>query len=87
MVLVVAIGGKFFGAFTGAPVRGMAPRESAALGLLTNTRGPTELIIHSVGPQTWGPAWSRRGVADRLAPDVAPGVKGNVKCPGEPRRP
>jgi Kef-type K+ transport system membrane component KefB len=51
MVLVVAIVGKFFGAFTGVTIRGMTPRESTALGLLTNTRGLTEFITLSVGPR------------------------------------
>jgi Kef-type K+ transport system membrane component KefB len=56
LVLVVAIGGKFLGAFLGARAHGMPARESAALATLMNTRGLTELIILSVGLQ--------RGVLD-----------------------
>ncbi|NLU76579.1 cation/H(+) antiporter [Streptomyces sp. HNM0575] len=49
LILLVAIGGKFLGAFLGARLSGMANRESAVLGTLMNTRGLTELIILSVG--------------------------------------
>jgi K+:H+ antiporter len=51
LILVVAISGKFLGAFTGARISGMPVRDSAVLGTLMNTRGLTELIILSVGLQ------------------------------------
>nr|CEL13200.1 Na+/H+ antiporter [Kibdelosporangium sp. MJ126-NF4]CTQ98890.1 Na+/H+ antiporter [Kibdelosporangium sp. MJ126-NF4] len=51
LVLLVAIGGKFGGAFTGARLHGLPARQSAALATLMNTRGLTELIILTVGLQ------------------------------------
>ncbi|RVX44163.1 Kef-type K+ transport system membrane component KefB [Nonomuraea polychroma] len=51
LILMVAIGGKFMGAFLGARVHGLPSRQSAALATLMNTRGLTELIILSVGLQ------------------------------------
>ncbi|MGW4800887.1 cation:proton antiporter domain-containing protein [Nonomuraea sp. NPDC004297] len=51
LVLAVAIGGKFGGAFAGARLNGLPARKSAALATLMNTRGLTELIILSVGLQ------------------------------------
>jgi Kef-type K+ transport system membrane component KefB len=50
-VLLVAITGKFGGAFAGARLHGLPARKSAALATLMNTRGLTELIILSVGLQ------------------------------------
>jgi Kef-type K+ transport system membrane component KefB len=51
LILLVAIGGKFLGAFAGARFNAMPVRESAALATLMNTRGLTELIILTVGLQ------------------------------------
>ena len=51
LILVAAIGGKFFGAFAGARLNRMRTRPAAALAVLMNTRGLTELIILSVGLQ------------------------------------
>jgi hypothetical protein len=51
LILLVAIGGKFGGAFLAARMCRIAPRESAALAALMNTRGLTELVILSVGLQ------------------------------------
>ncbi|MET7717349.1 cation:proton antiporter [Streptomyces sp. NPDC005407] len=49
LILLVAIGGKFAGAFFAARGHGMPARQSAALATLMNTRGLTELIALSVG--------------------------------------
>ncbi|WP_073755314.1 cation:proton antiporter [Streptomyces sp. CB03234] len=49
LILLVAIGGKFAGAFLAARAHGMPSRQSAALATLMNTRGLTELIALSVG--------------------------------------
>ncbi|MET7311756.1 cation:proton antiporter [Streptomyces sp. NPDC005571] len=49
LILLVAIGGKFLGAFVGARVNGVRARHSAVLAILVNTRGLTELIVLSVG--------------------------------------
>ena len=51
LILLVAIGGKFVGAYTGARVTGQSSRSSTTLGILMNTRGLTELIILGVGLQ------------------------------------
>lgn len=51
LILAVAIGGKFVGAFVAARVRGVPRRQAGALGLLMNTRGLTELVILTVGVQ------------------------------------
>ncbi|MCA1217792.1 cation:proton antiporter domain-containing protein [Streptomyces sp. 8L] len=51
LILVVAISGKFVGAFTGSRLSGLPARDSAVLGTLMNTRGLTELIILSIGLQ------------------------------------
>lgn len=51
LILLVAIGGKFAGAFTTARLHHMPSREAAALATLVNTRGLTELVILSVGLQ------------------------------------
>lgn len=51
LILLVAITGKFGGAFAGARLHGLPVRQSAALATLMNTRGLTELIILSVGLQ------------------------------------
>jgi Kef-type K+ transport system membrane component KefB len=51
LILLVAIGGKFVGAYTGARAMKVRPRQATALGLLMNTRGLTELVILNVGKQ------------------------------------
>ena len=48
-VLAVAIGGKFIGAYFAGRAQGIPTRRSAALGLLMNTRGLTELVLLQVG--------------------------------------
>ncbi|MFK0112041.1 cation:proton antiporter [Streptomyces sp. NPDC091217] len=57
LILLVAIGGKFGGAFLSARAIGVRPRHSVVLGVLINTRGLTELIVLTVGLQV--------GVLDR----------------------
>jgi Kef-type K+ transport system membrane component KefB len=49
MILAVAVAGKFGGAFAGARVHAMPVHDAAALGVLMNTRGLTELIVLAVG--------------------------------------
>lgn len=51
LILLVAIGGKFGGAYLGARVAGRTGRSATTLGILMNTRGLTELIILGVGLQ------------------------------------
>ncbi|CAM5590829.1 Sodium/hydrogen exchanger OS=Streptomyces glaucescens OX=1907 GN=SGLAU_25985 PE=4 SV=1 [Streptomyces glaucescens] len=51
LILAVAIGGKFAGAFAAARLNRMPVRESTALATLMNTRGLTELIVLNVGLQ------------------------------------
>ncbi|WEP01018.1 cation:proton antiporter (plasmid) [Streptomyces sp. FXJ1.172] len=51
LILLVAVGGKFTGAFAAARLNGMPVRQSAALATLMNTRGLTELIVLNVGLQ------------------------------------
>ncbi|MFI6340823.1 cation:proton antiporter [Streptomyces sp. NPDC050535] len=51
LILLVAVGGKFTGAFTAARLNRMPVRQSAALATLMNTRGLTELIVLNVGLQ------------------------------------
>ncbi|WP_431873300.1 cation:proton antiporter [Amycolatopsis sacchari] len=51
LILLVAVGGKFGGAFLGARASGVRPRHSAVLAILVNTRGLTELIALTVGLQ------------------------------------
>ena len=48
-VLAVAIAGKFIGAYFAGRAQGIPTRRSAALGLLMNTRGLTELVLLQVG--------------------------------------
>ncbi|MEV4772198.1 cation:proton antiporter domain-containing protein [Micromonospora humida] len=50
-ILIVAVAGKFAGAYLGARSQRLAVRPSAALAVLMNTRGLTELIILGVGLQ------------------------------------
>lgn len=49
LVLLVAILGKFGGAFTAARISGIGWRQSAALGAMMNTRGLMELIVLNLG--------------------------------------
>ena len=51
LILAVAIGGKFIGAFVAARAQRMPMQQSAAIGILMNTRGLTELVILLVGMQ------------------------------------
>ncbi|MBT2545734.1 cation:proton antiporter [Streptomyces sp. ISL-44] len=51
LILLVAVGGKFTGAFAAARLNRMPVRQSAALAALMNTRGLTELIVLNVGLQ------------------------------------
>jgi Kef-type K+ transport system membrane component KefB len=51
LILLVAIGGKFTGAFLASRACGVQTRQSAAVATLMNTRGLTELVILSVGLQ------------------------------------
>ncbi|MFB7511140.1 cation:proton antiporter domain-containing protein [Streptomyces broussonetiae] len=51
LILLVAVGGKFTGAFAAARLNGMPVRQSIALATLMNTRGLTELIVLNVGLQ------------------------------------
>ena len=51
LVLVVAVVGKFAGAFLGARLYRMSRWQSSVLAVLMNTRGLTELIVLSVGKQ------------------------------------
>jgi Kef-type K+ transport system membrane component KefB len=48
-VLAVACAGKFFGAAGAARALGYRSRKAAAVGILMNTRGLTELVILNVG--------------------------------------
>ena len=49
LVLVAACAGKFLGAFAGARAAGVGPRDSAAVGVLMNTRGLIEIVLLTVG--------------------------------------
>ena len=49
VIVVIAIVGKYFGAYFAARVGGIENREAAALGWLMNTRGLTELIVLNIG--------------------------------------
>ncbi len=51
LILVVAIGGKFVGAYVAARCHGVPSRQAGAVGLLMNTRGLTELVILTIGVQ------------------------------------
>ncbi len=50
-ILVVAIAGKFLGAYLGARLQGVRSRQAGALATLMNTRGLTEIVILTVGLQ------------------------------------
>jgi len=49
VVIVVAIAGKLGGSMFAARLAGMPWRDSAALGILMNTRGLMELVILNIG--------------------------------------
>ncbi|MFB9622747.1 cation:proton antiporter [Nonomuraea helvata] len=49
VVVALAVAGKFFAAYGAARVSGLDARESAAIGILMNTRGLTELVVLGVG--------------------------------------
>ena len=49
LVLIVAVIGKFGGSMVAAKVMGTPWRESAAIGILMNTRGLIELVILNIG--------------------------------------
>jgi Kef-type K+ transport system membrane component KefB len=51
LILLTAIGGKFVGAYVAARAMRVPNRQAAALGVLMNTRGLTELVILNVGRQ------------------------------------
>jgi Kef-type K+ transport system membrane component KefB len=51
LIMLVAVGGKFLGAFTGARLQRVPAPTAAVLGTLMNTRGLTELVILTVGLQ------------------------------------
>ena len=49
LILLVAIGGKFFGAYLAARAMKVPGRQASAIGILMNTRGLTELVILQIG--------------------------------------
>ncbi|MGY1743216.1 MULTISPECIES: cation:proton antiporter domain-containing protein [unclassified Blastococcus] len=49
LILLVAISGKFIGAFAAARANRVPRRQATALGVLMNTRGLTELVILNLG--------------------------------------
>jgi Kef-type K+ transport system membrane component KefB len=49
LIVATASVGKVGGAYIGARVTGLGPRESASLGVLLNTRGLMELVVLVVG--------------------------------------
>ncbi|MDG5805964.1 cation:proton antiporter [Streptomyces ossamyceticus] len=51
LILVVAVSGKFIGAFGAARATGLPGRPAAAVAVLVNTRGLTELVILTIGLQ------------------------------------
>lgn len=51
LIVLVAIAGKFGGAFAGGRLAGVPPRHAGVLAALMNTRGLTEIVILSVGLQ------------------------------------
>ncbi|MGY1642088.1 cation:proton antiporter [Geodermatophilus sp. SYSU D00703] len=51
LILLVAIAGKFLGAFAAARTQRVPRRQATALGVLMNTRGLTELVILTIGVQ------------------------------------
>lgn len=51
LIMLVAIAGKFGGAFAGGRLAGLPRRQAGVLAALMNTRGLTEIVILSVGLQ------------------------------------
>jgi Kef-type K+ transport system membrane component KefB len=51
LILLVAISGKFLGAFAAARAQRVPRRQATALAVLMNTRGLTELVILNIGVQ------------------------------------
>ncbi|MDR2985111.1 MAG: cation:proton antiporter [Nocardiopsaceae bacterium] len=51
LIMLVAVAGKFGGAYFGARLTGVQRRQAGALAALMNTRGLTELVILTVGLQ------------------------------------
>jgi Kef-type K+ transport system membrane component KefB len=51
LILLVAVVGKFTGAYLGGRAAGLRNRQAGALGALMNTRGLTEIVILTVGLQ------------------------------------
>jgi Kef-type K+ transport system membrane component KefB len=49
LILIVAVAGKFGGSMIAARVMGIGWRDSAAIGILMNTRGLIELVILNIG--------------------------------------
>jgi Kef-type K+ transport system membrane component KefB len=49
LIMIVAVAGKFGGAYFGARLTGVRARQAGALAALMNTRGLTELVILTVG--------------------------------------
>ncbi|HTI51804.1 MAG TPA: cation:proton antiporter [Planctomycetaceae bacterium] len=49
LIILVATAGKFGGTYAAARLTGLARRDSAALGILMNTRGLMELIVLNIG--------------------------------------
>lgn len=49
LIMLVAVGGKFGGAFAAARLRRVDSRRSAALASLMNTRGLTEVVVLTIG--------------------------------------
>ncbi|MTJ52238.1 sodium:proton antiporter [Anabaena sp. UHCC 0253] len=49
LILLLAIAGKFIGAYVAARLSGINKKEASAIGWLMNTRGLTELIVLNIG--------------------------------------
>jgi Kef-type K+ transport system membrane component KefB len=49
LVIIVAVAGKFGGSYAAARLTGLGWRDSAALGVMMNTRGLMELVVLNVG--------------------------------------
>jgi Kef-type K+ transport system membrane component KefB len=49
LIMLVAVAGKFGGAYFGARITGVRRRQAGALATLMNTRGLTEIVILTVG--------------------------------------
>ncbi|HTP15893.1 MAG TPA: cation:proton antiporter [Streptosporangiaceae bacterium] len=51
LIMAVAVGGKFAGAYAGGRLAGIRGRQAGVLAALMNTRGLTEIVILAVGLQ------------------------------------